>query len=129
MSYGWAFTRRWAHIREIAVFLGTIKTDYSIFQTLHSQVLSKVKKYTRDPNFKPDKVAHYSVACQSFCQWVLAMERYGRVYRVVQPKVQLHREMDVRLQAVRGKLKVKEDQLREVSAYSGVYTYCQRNIV
>lgn len=83
------------------------------------QVLSKVKRYTRDPNFKPDKVAQYSVACQSFCQWVLAIEHYARVYQVVQPKMQLHREMEERLQAVRSKLELKEAQLREVSATVG----------
>ncbi len=75
-----------------------------------------MKKYTRDSNFKPDKVAHYSVACQSFCQWVLAIEHYARVYRVVEPKMQLHQEMDLKLQAVRKKLEVKEVQLKEVSA-------------
>ncbi len=79
------------------------------------QVLSKLKKYTKDPNFSADKMVQYSVACQSFCQWVLAIERYCQVYRVVQPKRELHWKISAELDAVVGRLQAKELQLNEVS--------------
>ena len=77
--------------------------------------MSKLKKYTRDPNYSADKMVHYSVACQSFCQWVLAIESYCKVYRVVQPKRELHWKISAELEAVVGRLQAKELQLNEVS--------------
>lgn len=82
---------------------------------LFPQVFSKLRRYTGAPNFSPSQVAHYSVACQSFCQWVLAIEHYGRVYRVVEPKRRMHRDISLRLEAIKSKLQEKEHQLMEVS--------------
>ena len=81
-----------------------------------AKVLSKLKKYTTDPNFNPGNVAHYSVACQSFCQWVLAIENYGRMYRIVEPKRKIYIEFGEKLDIVKSTLKKKEEQLRLVSA-------------
>ena len=118
-------------VREGQVYLricnasqSSVKNDNLLFC---SQVLSKLRKFTRDPNFSPDKVAHYSVACQSFCQWVLAIEHYGEVYRVVQPKRQLYQEMELKLQSVRSKLQGKETQLKEVlHSHSWVVSAAQK---
>lgn len=82
---------------------------------LFPQVFSKLRRYTGAPNFSPSQVAHYSVACQSFCQWVLAIEHYGRVYRVVEPKRRMHSDISLRLEAIKSKLQEKEHQLTEVS--------------
>ena len=78
------------------------------------QVFARLKKYTRDPNFKPDKVAQFSVACQSFCRWVLAIEHYGKVFKVVEPKRRLHAEITLKLKAVKTRLEGKKSQLQEV---------------
>ena len=75
----------------------------------------KLRQYTRDPNFVPERVAHYSVACQSFCQWVLALERYHSVHKMVRPKRILHDQLEAQLQLLRKQLTDKEDQLTEVS--------------
>mgnify|MGYP001800535828 CR=1 FL=1 len=34
----------------------------------------------------PDTVGKISSACRSMCQWVLALENYAEVYKIVQPK-------------------------------------------
>ena len=88
------------------------------------QVLSKLKKYTKDPNFSADKMVHFSVACQSFCQWVLAIERYCQVYRVVQPKKELHWKISAELEAVVGRLQAKELQLNEVMLLTPFGPFC-----
>eukprot|EP00163_Fabomonas_tropica_P002875 TRINITY_DN1232_c0_g1_i1.p1 TRINITY_DN1232_c0_g1~~TRINITY_DN1232_c0_g1_i1.p1 ORF type:complete len:4516 (+),score=1594.38 TRINITY_DN1232_c0_g1_i1:127-13674(+) len=49
-------------------------------------LLKKIEKFTSDPDFSPDNVAKVSVACKSLCMWIIAMEKYARVYRVVKPK-------------------------------------------
>lgn len=87
---------------------------HDLVQSKLLQVFSKLKRYTSVPNFSPSQMAQYSVACQSFCQWVLAIEHYGRIHRVVEPKRKLHKEISNRLEAVKSKLAEKEDQLTEV---------------
>ena len=88
---------------------------YSYFSyVFYQQVLYKLKKYLKDPNFVPEKVAHYSVACQSFCQWVLAINHYCKVCQVVKPKRELHKKISVDLDFVVGQLQAKEVQLKEV---------------
>ena len=78
------------------------------------KILSKLRKFTKDENFTPEKVAFYSTACRSFCQWVLAVEKYAEVYRVVQPKHIVYREVRDKLAEVREKLSKKERYLVQV---------------
>ena len=71
-------------------------------------------KYLKDPNFVPEKMGQYSVACQSFCQWVLAIEHYSQVFKVVHPKMELHKKISADLDFLVDKLQAKESQLKEV---------------
>jgi len=50
------------------------------------KVLRKINKYTSNPDFQPEKVGSVSFAAKSLCMWARAMETYGQVFRVVQPK-------------------------------------------
>ena len=50
-----------------------------------------------------------STAARSLCMWVRAMETYGRIYRVVEPKRQ-------RLNAAMAALKEKQDALADAKA-------------
>lgn len=50
------------------------------------KVLRKINKYTSNPDFQPEKVGSVSFAAKSLCMWVRAMEAYGQIFRVVQPK-------------------------------------------
>ena len=50
------------------------------------KVLKKIGTYVNNPDFKPDLVGRVSGAAKSLCMWVRAMEVYGRIYRVVEPK-------------------------------------------
>lgn len=49
-------------------------------------VLKRIGQYCAKPDFKPEFVGRVSFAAKSLCMWVRAMEVYGRIYRVVEPK-------------------------------------------
>ena len=53
---------------------------------MSDKVLKKIGTYVNNPDFKPDLVGRVSGAAKSLCMWVRAMEVYGRIYRVVEPK-------------------------------------------
>ena len=73
---------------------------------ISDRVLKKIGQYCAKPDFDPQIVGRVSSAAQSLCMWVRAMEMYGRVYRVVEPKRQ-------RLQAAQAQLAEKQAQLQE----------------
>ena len=73
------------------------------------RVLKKIGQYVAQTDFQPEVIGRVSVAAKSLCMWVRAMEVYGRIYRVVEPKKQ-------RLNAALLQLKEKQDALSEAKA-------------
>lgn len=53
---------------------------------INDKMLDKLKTYVDDPDFVPDKVAKQSKVCMSMCKWVIAIDAYAKVYRIVEPK-------------------------------------------
>ena len=53
---------------------------------ISDRILKKITGYVADPQFTPDTIGRVSYAARSLCLWVQAMEVYGRIYRVVEPK-------------------------------------------
>ena len=73
------------------------------------RVLKKIGQYVAQTDFQPEIIGRVSSAAKSLCMWVRAMEVYGRIYRVVEPKKQ-------RLNAAMVQLKEKQDALSEAKA-------------
>lgn len=53
---------------------------------MSDRMLKKIGGYTAQSDFQSDIVGRVSYAARSLCMWVRAMEVYGRIFRVVQPK-------------------------------------------
>src|SRR6218665_3782470 len=64
------------------------------------------KDFITNPDFDPTKVANASSAAEGLCKWVLAMEIYDRVAKIVAPKKE-------RMQLAEGELNKTLDQLKE----------------
>lgn len=73
---------------------------------ISDRVLKKIGQYVAAPDFQPEIIGRVSFAARSLCMWVRAMEMYGRIYRVVEPKRQ-------RLHGAQSTLKEKQNQLQE----------------
>ena len=54
--------------------------------SMTDKTLKKIGQMVVKPDFKPEVVGRVSAAAMSLCKWVRAMEVYGRIYRVVEPK-------------------------------------------
>ncbi|XP_067132954.1 dynein axonemal heavy chain 2-like [Centruroides vittatus] len=68
-------------------------------ERITDKMLRKISKYIAIPEFNPDYIGKVSNVAKSLCIWVLAMEHYGQMYRIVEPK--------------RKKVKIAEDALKE----------------
>ncbi|XP_051578639.1 dynein axonemal heavy chain 2 [Myxocyprinus asiaticus] len=53
---------------------------------ISDRVLRTIGQYCTQPDFQPEIIGRVSLAAKSLCMWVRAMEVYGRIYRVVEPK-------------------------------------------
>uniref|UniRef100_A0A3P8VG82 Dynein axonemal heavy chain 7 n=1 Tax=Cynoglossus semilaevis TaxID=244447 RepID=A0A3P8VG82_CYNSE len=72
------------------------------------------EKYIDNPEFKPSVIKNVSSACEGLCKWVLAMEVYERVAKVVAPKKERLKEAEEALAAQMDMLAVKRAELKEV---------------
>lgn len=50
---------------------------------ISEKTLKKIAAYTTHEDFKPEIVGVVSTAAKSLCQWVLAIEKYAKVYKLV----------------------------------------------
>uniref|UniRef100_A0A1A9VZG6 Dynein heavy chain coiled coil stalk domain-containing protein n=1 Tax=Glossina brevipalpis TaxID=37001 RepID=A0A1A9VZG6_9MUSC len=66
----------------------TFLNDLRSFDRDHipEKTLKRIAVYTKNPELEPDKVGIVSVACKSLMLWVMAIENYAKVYRIVAPK-------------------------------------------
>ncbi|KAK7102408.1 hypothetical protein V1264_020630 [Littorina saxatilis] len=76
---------------------------------ISDRVLKKIGQYCTQSDFHPEIIGRVSTAARSLCMWVRAMEAYGRIYRVVEPKRQ-------RLNGAMSALKDKQDALAQAKA-------------
>ena len=71
-------------------------------------------KYCTNPDFVPEKIKSASTAAEGLCKWVLAMESYDRVAKVVAPKKLKLAGAEAELATAMAALKVKQDELKAV---------------
>ncbi|XP_075690041.1 dynein axonemal heavy chain 12 [Rhinoderma darwinii] len=78
-------------------------------------VMQKIRsEYITNPDFDPAKVAKASSAAEGLCRWILAMEVYDRVAKVVAPKKARLAEAQQSLSETMSVLNQKRAELKEV---------------
>ena len=77
--------------------------------------MAKIRKeFVTNPEFDPVKVAKASLAAEGLCRWVLAMEIYDRVVKVVAPKKERLAQAESDLAVTMAQLKQKQAELKEI---------------
>jgi len=77
--------------------------------------MSKIRKeYITNPDFDPAKVANASSAAEGLCKWVLAMEIYDRVAKIVAPKKERMQLAEADLQKTLDHLSKKRNELKAI---------------
>ena len=75
---------------------------YILFFILQDNInpsfIAKIRKeYTSNPEFDPPKIKTASTAAEGLCKWVIAMDRYDKVAKVVAPKKEKLKEAEQKL--------------------------------
>uniref|UniRef100_A0A8C8EFI1 Dynein axonemal heavy chain 12 n=1 Tax=Otus sunia TaxID=257818 RepID=A0A8C8EFI1_9STRI len=78
-------------------------------------IMRKIRtEYLTNPEFDPEKVAKASSAAEGLCKWIMAMEVYDRVAKVVAPKKDRLREAQQSLAETLTLLNQKREELAAV---------------
>ncbi|XP_062828664.1 dynein axonemal heavy chain 14 isoform X3 [Anolis carolinensis] len=78
---------------------------------LPEKVFVQLKQFVKSPDFSPVKVGLVSVACCSICQWILALDHYHNVQKIVGPKQAKVAEAEELLKCAYEKLAEKQRSL------------------
>merc|ERR1711871_79208 len=82
---------------------------------IKQKVIDKIrKKYITDPGFTPEAAKKASTAALGLCKWVIAMECYDRVAKVVAPKKAALKQTEAELEVVLKELDHKKSALKAV---------------
>ncbi|XP_035161068.1 dynein axonemal heavy chain 7 isoform X5 [Callithrix jacchus] len=107
--------------KKIEDFWGPAKRllgDMRFLQSLHEYDKDSIppaymtiirKNYIPNPDFVPEKIRNASTAAEGLCKWVIAMDSYDKVAKIVAPK-------KIKLAAAEGELKIAMDGLRKKQA-------------
>uniref|UniRef100_A0A8C5QX10 Dynein axonemal heavy chain 7 n=1 Tax=Leptobrachium leishanense TaxID=445787 RepID=A0A8C5QX10_9ANUR len=107
--------------RKLEDFWGPSKRilgDMKFLQSLHEYDKDNIptaymsiirKNYMTNAEFVPDKIRNASTAAEGLCKWVIAMDSYDKVAKVVAPK-------KIKLNQAEGELKIAMDGLRKKQA-------------
>jgi dynein heavy chain len=78
--------------------------------------LKKLKKFIKDPAFTPENIRKKSVAGESICMWVIAMDKFSEINKIVVPKRKALAEANESLAKVEKELKTKQEEVRKIKA-------------
>nr|XP_055054184.1 LOW QUALITY PROTEIN: dynein axonemal heavy chain 2 [Misgurnus anguillicaudatus] len=81
---------------------------------ISDRMLKTIGQYCTQPDFQPEIIGRVSLAAKSLCMWVRAMEVYGRIYRVVEPKRARLHTATTQLAEKQAALAEAQGKLREV---------------
>lgn len=79
--------------------------------------IKKVKTYIDNKDFDPAKIERVSKVAKSVALWVIAIEKFSKVYKIVEPKIRKAREAENEKEEIMAVLKKKQAELAEVEAH------------
>ncbi|KAL2098859.1 hypothetical protein ACEWY4_005339 [Coilia grayii] len=85
--------------------------------SLPEKVFLSLRRYSKDPEFTPENVGRVSTACRSMCQWVLALDNYHDVLKIIEPKQKKVRVAEEALAKAKWNLKEKEKNLSRIEQH------------
>ena len=98
----------WATIKQLMMdmnFLDRLR-NYDK-NNISEATIRKLRTYTTKPEFEPNNVGAKNLASKSLCMWCLAMDKFQRVSKEVEPKKRKLAELSAKMEIKNKELKVK----------------------
>ncbi|XP_041927364.1 dynein heavy chain 6, axonemal-like isoform X2 [Alosa sapidissima] len=85
--------------------------------SLPEKVFFNLRRYSKDPEFTPEKVGRVSMACRSMCQWILALDHYHNMNKIIEPKQKKVRVAEEALAKAKWNIKQKQKNLSKIERH------------
>ncbi|CAD7077293.1 unnamed protein product [Hermetia illucens] len=107
----------WASAKSLMADVNFLKRLFTYDKEhIPEATIKKLKKYIEHKDFIPAKIEKVSKVAKSVCLWVIAIDKFSKVYKVVEPKIKKHKAAEDELSEVMAVLRTKQQQLAEVEA-------------
>ncbi|CCW65070.1 unnamed protein product [Phytomonas sp. EM1] len=95
-------------------FIDMLKTYHETHDMTDQKLLNSLEKYVKRHDFTPAAASSVSKAAGGLCQWVIAIHKYGNIYKEVHPKIVKNENAQQRVRAQEEMLRQKEEKLQRI---------------
>ncbi|RNF10287.1 1-beta dynein [Trypanosoma rangeli] len=97
-----------------AKFIDMLKHYHENNDMTDQRLLDKIEKYVKRHEFTPEAASVVSKAAGGLCQWVIAIHKYGNIYKEVHPKILKNENAQQKVRAQEEMLRQKEEKLQRI---------------
>ncbi|EPY20242.1 dynein heavy chain, axonemal [Strigomonas culicis] len=95
-------------------FIEMLKTYHETHDMTDQKLLNALEKYVKRNDFTPAAATAVSKAAGGLCQWVIAIYKYGNIYKEVHPKIVKNENAQQKVRAQEEMLRQKEEKLQKI---------------
>ncbi|KAG5504844.1 hypothetical protein GH5_05475 [Leishmania sp. Ghana 2012 LV757] len=95
-------------------FIDMLKTYHETHDMTDQKLLNALEKYVKRNDFTPAAASAVSKAAGGLCQWVIAIHKYGNIYKEVHPKIVKNENAQQKVRAQEEMLRQKEEKLQKI---------------
>ncbi|GET88803.1 dynein heavy chain, putative [Leishmania tarentolae] len=95
-------------------FIDMLKTYHETHDMTDQKLLNALEKYVKRNDFTPAAASAVSKAAGGLCQWVIAIHKYGNIYKEVHPKIVKNENAQQKVRAQEEMLRQKEERLQKI---------------
>jgi dynein heavy chain, axonemal len=95
-------------------FIDMLKTYHESHDMTDQKLLNALEKYVKRNDFTPAAASAVSKAAGGLCQWVIAIYKYGNIYKEVHPKIIKNENAQQKVRAQEEMLRQKEEKLQKI---------------
>ncbi|KAG5504460.1 hypothetical protein JKF63_04912 [Porcisia hertigi] len=95
-------------------FIDMLKTYHETHDMTDQKLLNALEKYVKRNDFTPAAASAVSKAAGGLCQWVIAIHKYGNIYKEVHPKILKNENAQQKVRAQEEMLRQKEEKLQKI---------------
>lgn len=95
-------------------FIDMLKTYHETHDMTDQKLLNSLEKYVKRNDFTPAAASAVSKAAGGLCQWVIAIHKYGNIFKEVHPKIVKNENAQQRVRAQEEMLRQKEERLQHI---------------
>ncbi|XQJ27193.1 dynein heavy chain, putative [Leishmania guyanensis] len=95
-------------------FIDMLKTYHETHDMTDQRLLNALEKYVKRTDFTPAAASAVSKAAGGLCQWVIAIHKYGNIFKEVHPKIVKNENAQQKVRAQEEMLRQKEEKLQRI---------------